>query len=179
MHCAKERKEKTDIKGTVPARFETTLASNKTEIQQSYKCSELNYRSKLNYYLSIQSFVALVHHLTNSSKRQEYFGLASKSGNTEDSYFSLCNLCSIAPYACHEKLMLRLGGGHISQYLTCFCCVLLQMQDLLLYIPPYWASMEVTGHCLHSNTSTSVFWSLTHNPKCKLKTEVKPGRERG
>lgn len=48
MHCAKEGKEKTDIKGTVPARLETKLASNKTEIQQNYKCSELNYRSRWN-----------------------------------------------------------------------------------------------------------------------------------
>lgn len=42
-----------------------------------------------------------------------------------------------------------------------------------------WAAVEVTGHCLQSKTSTSVFQSLTHNPKCKLKIEVKPVQCKG
>lgn len=33
---------------------------------------------------------------------------------------------------------------------------------------------EVTRQCFQSNTSSSVFRSVAHNPKCKLKTEVKP-----
>lgn len=103
-----------------------------------------------------------------------YFGAVSKSENTEGSYFSLCNLCSIAPYACQEeKLMIRLGGEGSPQPATHLLPLSPAANAGPATLHPS-TPKEVTRQCFQSNTSSSVFRSVAHNPKRKLKTEVKP-----
>lgn len=103
MHCAKkgEEEKKTDIKGTVPARLETKLASNKT--RDSTKLQVLraliigvDETTRLSSRFFFPRFSIILQTLPKGTCT---LGLVSQPGRTESSYFYLRNLGSIAPYA--------------------------------------------------------------------------------
>lgn len=79
MHCAKkgEEEKKTDIKGTVPARLEAKLASNKTGDSTKLQVlraliTGVDETTRLSSRFFF--FPPLFHHLANSSKKHVYFG---------------------------------------------------------------------------------------------------------
>lgn len=103
-----EGSEKNSCQGTVLARLQTGFMQNRSNAATS--ALELNYSGRWNYWVSNQTFFLLFHHLTNLPKKQVCFGLISKPGYTEDSFFSLCNLYIISPCAYQKgKSMQRMA----------------------------------------------------------------------
>lgn len=105
--CA-EKAQKNSCQGTVPARLQTGFMQNwdsmLPQVPQSLIIA-VGETTRL-----VTRLFSAFDHLTNLSKKQMCFGLVSKPGYSEDSFFPLCNLYIICPYAYQKgKFMQRMA----------------------------------------------------------------------